>query len=69
VPLNYTQEGFITFVQSSPLPQMPAFPDVPEQDLADIYAYIRSIPVDAPAVEQVPLLQELLERKLEALAD
>jgi len=25
VPLNYTQEGFITFVQNSPLPNMPAF--------------------------------------------
>ena len=36
VPMNYTQDGFITFVQSSPLPQMPRFPDVPAQDLADI---------------------------------
>ena len=27
VPMNYTQEGFITFVQNSPLPNMPPFPD------------------------------------------
>ena len=26
VPMNYTQEGFITFVQNSPLPNMPAVP-------------------------------------------
>jgi mono/diheme cytochrome c family protein len=69
VPLNYTQEGFITFVQNSPLPQMPAFPDAPAQDLADIYAYIRTIPADAPAVGELPLLQDILDRKARAAAD
>jgi mono/diheme cytochrome c family protein len=63
VPLNYTQEGFITFVQSSPLPNMPAYPDASAQQLADIYAYIRTIAPDAPAVTEVPLLSEILERK------
>ena len=66
VPMNYTQDGFITFVQSSPLPQMPAFPDASAQSLADIYAYIRTIPVDAPAVSDVPLLQDILERRTRA---
>ena len=68
-PLNYTQEGFITFVQSSPLPNMPAFPDASAQQLADIYAYIRTIPADAPAVDDVPLLRDILERKTRAAAD
>jgi len=68
VPINYTQEGFITFVQSSPLPNMPAFPDASAQDLADIYAYIRTIPADAPAVNDVPLLRDILERKTRAAA-
>jgi len=68
VPMNYTQEGFITFVQSSPLPNMPAFPDASAQDLADIYAYIRTIPVDAPAVNDLPLLRDILERKTRAAA-
>jgi mono/diheme cytochrome c family protein len=63
VPLNYTQDGFITFVQSSPLPNMPAFPDASAQQLADIYAYIRTIPADAPALGDVPLLRDILERK------
>jgi len=66
VPLNYTQEGFITFVQSSPLPNMPAYPDASAQQLADIYAYIRTIPADAPAVADVPLLRDILERKTRA---
>ncbi|HEY9182325.1 MAG TPA: c-type cytochrome [Gammaproteobacteria bacterium] len=68
VPLTYTQEGFITFVQSSPLPNMPAYPDASAQDLADIYAYIRTIPVDAPAVNDLPLLRDILERKNRAAA-
>ena len=67
VPLNYTQDGFIAFVQKSPLPQMPAFADVPAQDLADIYAYIRSLPADAPPLDSLPELRAILGRKLEAL--
>jgi mono/diheme cytochrome c family protein len=69
VPLNYTQEGFITFVQNSPLPNMPAFPDASPQQLADMYAYIRTIPADAPAVGDVPLLRDILERKARVAAE
>jgi mono/diheme cytochrome c family protein len=67
IPMNFPQEAFILFVQNSPLPQMPAFPDVSAQDLADIYAYIRSIPVDAPALADVPLLNAIRDRKKTAL--
>jgi mono/diheme cytochrome c family protein len=63
VPLNYTQEGFITFVQSSPLPNMPAYPDASAQQLADIYAYIRALPPAAPPLAEVPLLREILEER------
>jgi mono/diheme cytochrome c family protein len=69
VPLNYTQEGFITFVQSSPLPNMPAYPDASPQQLADIYAYIRTIPADAPAVGDIPLLRDIRERKARVAAE
>ena len=69
VPLNYPLEGFITFVQSSPLPNMPAFPDATPQQLADIYAYIKTIPADAPAVADVPLLREILDRKTRVAAE
>jgi mono/diheme cytochrome c family protein len=63
VPMNYTQDGFVTFVQNSPLPNMPAFPDAAAQDLVDIYAYIRTIPADAPTLDQAGLLRDILERK------
>jgi mono/diheme cytochrome c family protein len=69
VPLNYTQEGFITFVQSSPLPNMPAYPDASPQQLADIYAYIRTIPADSPSVGDIPLLRDILERKARVAAE
>jgi mono/diheme cytochrome c family protein len=67
VPMNYTQEGFITFVQNSPLPQMPRFVDVPAQDLADIWAYIRTIQADAPALDDLPQLREIRERQRQSL--
>jgi mono/diheme cytochrome c family protein len=63
VPMNYPQDGFITFVQNSPLPNMPRFPDVPAQDLADIWAYIKTIPADAPAIDELPALREIRERQ------
>ena len=69
VPMNYTQEGFITFVQNSPLPNMPAFPDASAQQLADIYADIRTIPADAPTLADLPLLRDILERKARAAAN
>jgi mono/diheme cytochrome c family protein len=69
VPMNYTQDGFITFVQSSPLPNMPAFPDASAQQLADIYAYIRTIPADAPALGELPLLRDILDRRTRAAAE
>lgn len=69
VPLNYTQGAFINFVQNSPLPQMPAYNDMPAQALADVYSYIQTIPADAPEIDTIPLLDDILERKLDALED
>ena len=68
VPMNYPVEGFITFVQNSPLPNMPAMPDASAQTLADIWAYLKTIPVDAPPVNDLPLLRDLLTRKEQAAA-
>ncbi len=67
IPTRYTKSGFTTFVQNSPLPRMPAYPGVSSQELADIYAYISSIPLDAPDIDEIPLLQGIRERKLHAL--
>lgn len=67
VPLNYTQSAFINFVQNSPLPQMPAYNDMPAQALADVYSYVRTIAADAPEIDEIPLLDEILERTLDTL--
>ena len=67
-PMRYTEAAFTTFVQNSPLAQMPAYPDVAADDLADIYAYVLSIPIDAPAIDEIPLLKEIRDAKLESLA-
>ena len=68
VPMNYPLEGFIKFVQNSPLPQMPAMPDASAQTLADIWAYLKTIPVDAPALKDLPLLSDVLARRNQAAA-
>ncbi len=69
VPMNYPQDGFIVFVQNSPLPNMPAFPDASPQQLADIWAYIRTIQPDAPPLGELPLLSDILDRKTRAAAE
>src|SRR5690348_10748603 len=68
VPMNYPLDGFIKFVQNSPLPQMPAMPDASAQTLADIWAYLKTIPVDAPPLKDLPLLSDVLARKNQAAA-
>ena len=68
VPMNYPVDGFIKFVQNSPLPQMPAMPDASAQRLADIWAYLKTIPVDAPLLSDLPLLRDMLARKNQAAA-
>jgi mono/diheme cytochrome c family protein len=68
LPMNYTQDGFITFVQNSPLPQMPRFPDASAQELADIYAYIRTISTDAPTIDDAPALREIRERQQQTIS-
>ena len=44
-------------------------PTRPPQQLADIYAYIRTIPADAPALGDVPLLRDILDRKTRAAGE
>jgi mono/diheme cytochrome c family protein len=68
VPMNYPLEGFIKFVQNSPLPQMPAMPDASAQTLADIWAYLKTIQVDAPPLSDLPLLRDVLARRNQAAA-
>jgi hypothetical protein len=41
---------------------MPAFSDVAVKDLADVYAYLRSLHPAPPAAESIPLLKDILQQ-------
>ena len=62
VPMRRTQADFITFVQKPTVNAMPAFGDQPAQALADVYAYIKSIPERTPPpVQNIPILNDVLK--------
>ena len=62
VPMRRTQADFIAFVQKPTVNAMPAFGDQPAQALADVYAYIKSIPERTPPpVQSIPILNEVLK--------
>jgi mono/diheme cytochrome c family protein len=63
VPMNRPQEAFVAYVRKPATPGMPKFVDPPEKDLVDVYAYIRSIPVAAPAADSIPLLKGIIDRR------
>jgi mono/diheme cytochrome c family protein len=63
VPMARTQEAFIAYVRKPSTQGMPKFPAVPEQDLADVYAYVRSIPAAAPPLDSIPLLKDVIDRR------
>jgi mono/diheme cytochrome c family protein len=64
VPMARSEEAFITYLRKPATPGMPAFADVPRQDLVDVYAYIKSIPTDAPTADSIPLLKDLIQRSI-----
>jgi cytochrome c553 len=62
VPMKRSEAGFISYLRKPPTPLMPSYAQVPETDLADIYAHLRSIQPDAPPLETIPLLEGVLKR-------
>lgn len=62
VPMSRTEEAFLAFVQKPPRAGMPSFGDVPAKDLADLYAYLRSLRAAPPPAESIPLLKEILQQ-------
>jgi mono/diheme cytochrome c family protein len=66
VPMRFPEDAFIGFVQNSPIRDMPAYRDVPAAQLQDLYAYIRSIPADAPDPGSIPLLNDIRTRAARA---
>ena len=61
-PMPRSEESFITYLRKPATPGMPAFADVPRQDLVDVYAYIKSLRSDAPSADSIPLLRDLIQR-------
>ena len=72
VPMKMTQTAFIAFVRvpreprpgSSPAGQqdrMPAYSArvMPDQELADVYAYLKTLPVGPTRSRDIPLLNEI----------
>src|SRR5215218_8978543 len=62
VPMSRSEASFVTFVQKPPRPAMPSFSDVAAKDLADIYAYLRSLHPTPPAADSIPLLKDILQQ-------
>jgi mono/diheme cytochrome c family protein len=62
VPMRRSEADFIRFVQKPTANAMPAFGDQPAQALADVYAYIKSIPERTPPpVQSIPALNDVLK--------
>ena len=66
VPIARSEDVFLAYVRKPATPGMPSFAAVPEQQLRDVYAYIRSIPQAAPAADSVPLVKGILDRRAKA---
>jgi mono/diheme cytochrome c family protein len=65
VPMKFPQAGFIAYVRNPPRAnQMPSFSAkvLADKDLADIYAYIKTLPDSAPPAESVPILSQILSQ-------
>jgi mono/diheme cytochrome c family protein len=66
VPMARSEDIFLAYVRKPATPGMPSFAAMPEQQLRDVYAYIRSIPQAAPAPDSVPLIKGVLDRRTKA---
>jgi len=69
-PILATEESFTLFLRQradqAPLLPSTAMPNFPEKalsnrDAKDLYAFIRSLRLNAPAIEDVPTLKKILE--------
>jgi mono/diheme cytochrome c family protein len=64
VPMKKTQAAFIAYVRNPSQPnRMPSFSAkvMSDAQLADVYAYIKSLPNSEPDPKTIPLLNDLLK--------
>ena len=62
VPMTRSEESFVAFVRKPTRPAMPSFSDVKSEDLADVYAYLRSLRPAPPPADAIPLLKDILQQ-------
>ena len=62
VPLPMTTARFTAYVRNPPRPQMPAYSSklLSDAQLADLWAYIKSLPV-SPDAKDIPLLAQIMK--------
>jgi mono/diheme cytochrome c family protein len=63
VPMKMSQTAFTAYVRSPR--QMPSFSAkvLPDAKLADVYAYLKTLPDSAPPARSVPVLNSILNEK------
>jgi mono/diheme cytochrome c family protein len=66
VPMVRAEDVFLAYVRKPATQGMPSFAAIPEADLRDVYAYIRSIPQAAPNADSLPLIKGILDRRAKA---
>ena len=66
VPQARNQVDFVAYVRKPRTEGMPKFADVGERDLADLYAYVKSIPAAAPPTDSIPFLKDVLQRRAQS---
>ncbi len=62
VPMKIAQAGFVSYIRNPPRPNlMPSYSAkaVPDAEMADIYAYIKSLPDSATPANNIPLLNQI----------
>ena len=61
VPMRMNLQGFTAFVHNPPRPQMPPYTAsvVPDAQMGDLFAYIKSLPA-SPSADQIPLLSRMM---------
>ena len=64
VPLPMNTARFTAYIRNPPRPQMPAYSTklLSDAQLADIWAYIKSLPV-SPEAKDIPLLARIMSGK------
>jgi len=66
VPMKIAQAGFIAYVRNPPRANlMPSYSTkaVPDSEMADIYAYIKSMPDKTVPAKNIPVLDQILNEK------